>query len=215
MGAKMASSKSNASYDTLISLRNKLTRLNGVITPEAINRLEDELGGIFAIAKTHHYKQGQKYGHLASAIPKPKYRLVIGNVTWIHTIPANPGAYSMAALAIRNAAPLQEQYVAEHKILMKSYNDYLGVKEAGKDLILYAEGNGALAPLKTQYIGFGDSTVLSMIDHPHQKMAIKMTTVQKHEYKATGYNNPWDQPQASLRISCSSTGSRCHLATMA
>jgi hypothetical protein len=54
----MASSKNNASYNTLISLCNKLTCLLGVITPEAINRLKDELGGIFTVAKTHHYKQG-------------------------------------------------------------------------------------------------------------------------------------------------------------
>jgi hypothetical protein len=53
----MASSKSNASYDTLISLRHKLTCLNRVITLEAVNRLKDELGGIFMVTKTHHYKQ--------------------------------------------------------------------------------------------------------------------------------------------------------------
>jgi hypothetical protein len=116
----MASSKNNASYDTLISLRDKLTSLNGVITLEAANRLKDELGSIFIVTNTHHYKQGQKHGHLASAIPKPKYRLVIGNVTCTHTVPADPGTYSMQALAIGNAAALQEQYVAEHKLLMKS-----------------------------------------------------------------------------------------------
>ncbi len=168
-----------------------------MITPETVNRLKDELGGIFTVTKTHHYEQGQKYGHLASAIPKPKYWLVIGNTRWTHTIPADPGAYSMQALAIGNAAALREQYVAEHKILMKSYNDYLGIQEAGKDLILYAAGNDALAPLKKQYIGFGNSTVLSMINHLRQKTAIKMTTVQKHKYKATGYNNPWD-PTTSI-----------------
>ncbi len=68
----MTTSKSNAVYDMLISLCNKLTCLNGVITPEAVNKLKDELGGIFMVTKTHHYKQGQKYGHLASAIPKQK-----------------------------------------------------------------------------------------------------------------------------------------------
>jgi hypothetical protein len=31
---------------------------------------------------------------------------------------------------------------------MKSYNNYLGVEEAGKDLILYAAGGDALAHLK-------------------------------------------------------------------
>ena len=55
----MASSKSNKSYDMLISLCNKLTRLNGVITPEAVDKLEDKLGGIFTVTKTHHYEQGQ------------------------------------------------------------------------------------------------------------------------------------------------------------
>jgi hypothetical protein len=103
----------------------------------------------------------------------------------------------MAALAVRNTVTLHEQYVAEHKILLKSYNDYLGVKEAGKELILYAAGNDALAPLKKQYIGFGDSMVLSMIDHLPLKMAIKMTTAQKCKYKTTGYNNPWD-PTTSI-----------------
>ena len=53
----MASFKSNASYDTLISLHGKLMHLNGVIIPEAINRFKDELGRIFTVAKRHHYKQ--------------------------------------------------------------------------------------------------------------------------------------------------------------
>jgi len=57
-------SKSNEAYDMLISLRDKLTRLNGVITPEAADKLEDELGGIFTVAKTHHYIQGKKYGRV-------------------------------------------------------------------------------------------------------------------------------------------------------
>jgi hypothetical protein len=66
--------------------------------------------------------------------------------------------------------------VAEHNILMKSYNDYLGVKEAGKDLILYAAGDDTLTPFEKQYIDFGNSTVLLMINHLHQKTAMKMTT---------------------------------------
>jgi len=56
--------------------------------------------------------------------------------------------------------------------------------------MLYAVGDNALAPLKKLYIGFGDTTVLGMIDHLRLKMAIKMTTAQKHEYRTTGYNTP-------------------------
>jgi hypothetical protein len=168
-----------------------------VITPEAVNKLKDELGGIFTVTKTHHYKQGQKYGHLASAVPEPKYRLIIGDAAWAHTMPGNPGAYSQAALGIGNSAALQEQHMAEYKILQKSYNDYLGVDEAGKELILYAVDDNVLAPLKKLYIGFGDSTVLKMINHLHLKTLIKMTTAQKHKYKTMGYNNPWD-PTTSI-----------------
>jgi hypothetical protein len=193
----MTSPTSHDAYDTLISLRDKLTRLNGVITPEAVDKLEDELGGIFTVAKTHHYDQGQKYGHLASAIPESKYRLVIGNATWTHTVPLDPGAYSADALAAGNAAATREQFVAQHKIEQKSYRDYLSVEEAGKELILYAVGDDAVAPLKKQYIGFGDTTVLQMIDHLRLKTAIRMTTAQKFEYKTNGYNSPWD-PTTSI-----------------
>ncbi len=38
----MSSSALHDAYDTLISLRDKLTRLNGVITPEAVDKLEDK-----------------------------------------------------------------------------------------------------------------------------------------------------------------------------
>jgi hypothetical protein len=45
----MMTAKSNGAYNTLISLRDKLTRLNGVITPEAVDKLEYELSKIFTV----------------------------------------------------------------------------------------------------------------------------------------------------------------------
>jgi hypothetical protein len=193
----MSSLPSNEAYNMLINLWDKLTHLNGVITQEAINKLEDELGGIFTVAKTHHYTQGQKYGHLASAIPKSKYRLIIGNITWTHTVPTDSGAYSADALNAGNVAATRKQFVAQHKIKQKSYMDYLNIEEAGKELILYAIGNDAVDPLKKQYIGFGDMTVLAMINHLRLKMAIRMTTAQKYEYMMNRYNSPWD-PTTSI-----------------
>ena len=161
----MSPSKSSRAYETLINLRDKMTRLNGVITPEAVDRLKDELGGIFTVVKTHHYEQGQKYGHLASAIPEAKYHLVIADPTWTHMVPGNPGPYSAAALLPGTLAAQREQLVATHKVTIESHASYLKVEEAGKELILYAIGDDALAPLKKQYIGFGDETVLTMIVH--------------------------------------------------
>ncbi len=192
-------SKSSSAYETLIGVRDKITRLNGIITPENVDKLEDELGGVCTIIKTHHYTEGQKYGHLASVIPQAKYRIVITDAAWawVHTAPVDPGAYWAATLGVGNAAAQREQLVAEHKQLQASYASYLGVEEAGKELILYAVGADALAPLKKRYIGFGDSTILTMMDHLHQKTAIKMTTAQKFEYKTNGYSEPWD-PTTSI-----------------
>ena len=160
-----ASVKSSSAYDTLIRIRDKITRLNGNLTPETADKLEDELGGVCTLTKTHHYRDVQQHGHLASIIPEAKYRIVIGNNPWTHVAPADPGAYSAAILGIGNTAAQREQFVAEPKVLQASYANYLGVEEAGKDLILYAVGDNAMAPLKNQYIGFGDTTILGMLNH--------------------------------------------------
>jgi hypothetical protein len=66
------------------------------------------------------------------------------------------------------------------------------MQEAGKELILYGIGDNALAPLKKQYINFGDATIHSMIKHLCKKTSIKMTTSQKYNYKTEGYKKPWD-----------------------
>jgi hypothetical protein len=127
----MSSSASHDAYNTLISLQDKLTCLNGIITPEAIDKLKDKLGGIFTVMKTHHCNQGQKYGHLASVIPESKYRLIMGNAAWTHMVPTNPGAYSANALTAGIAAAMCKQFVVQHKIKQKSYRDYLSIEEAG------------------------------------------------------------------------------------
>jgi hypothetical protein len=87
--------------------------------------------------------------------------------------------------------------VVQHKIKQKSYRDYLNLEEVGKELILYAVGKDAVAPLEKQYIRFGNTAVLAMIDHLHLKTAMRMTTAQKYEYKTNGYNTPWD-PTTSI-----------------
>jgi hypothetical protein len=79
-----------------------------------------------------------------------------------------------------------------------AYTKYLGEQEAGKELLLYGVGDDALAPLKKQYINFGNATIHSIILHLREKTAIKMTTSQKFEYKAEGYGKQWD-PTTSIR----------------
>jgi len=83
----------------------------------------------------------------------------------MYTAPDNPGAYAVAALAPGVSTAQREQLVAQHKEEQTAYTDYLGSQEAGKEILIYGVGNDALAPLKKQYINFGDSTIHSMILH--------------------------------------------------
>ena len=47
------------------------------ITPEAIDILEEELGGVATTIKSYHYKGGRTNGHLAVIIPQDEYRTII------------------------------------------------------------------------------------------------------------------------------------------
>ena len=71
-----------------------------------------------------------------------------------------------------------------------TYANYLGTQEAGKELLLYGVSADALAPLKKQYINFGNATIHSMILHLQEKTEIKMTILQKYKYKTEGYKTP-------------------------
>ncbi len=181
----------------LVAQKDAITKITGIITPESIDTLENELGGAFTIVKSTHFFVGQRYGFLASVIPQEKYRVVISNPAWVYVAPANPSAYSAAALVAGVSAAQQEQLVAQHKEAQTTYANYIGAQEAGKELLLYGVGADGLASLKKQYINFGNATIHSMILHLREKTAIKMTMSQKYEYKTEGYKTPWD-PTTSI-----------------
>ncbi len=125
-----------------------VTRIPGVITPEAIDNLKDEIREIFIILKSTHFVEGQRYGYLACVIPEAKYQLMIANNTWMYAPPANWGEYAAAALNVGVSTAHQEQLVANYKEEQVSYTKYLGAQEAGKELVLYVVGDDVLAPLK-------------------------------------------------------------------
>jgi hypothetical protein len=187
----------NGAYKLLVAQKDSITRIEGVITPEAIDNLENELGRAFTILKSTQFADGERYGYLATVILQDKYRIVIGNPAWTYKVPVNPGSYTAAALVAGVSAAQRKQIIAQHKERQLSYTQYLGLQEAGKELLLYGVGDDALAPLKKLYINFGDATILSMIEHLCTKIAIKMTTLQKYDYKTEGYRKPWD-PTTSI-----------------
>ncbi len=181
----------------LVAQKDTITKITGIITLESIDTLENKLGGAFTILKSTHFNEGQRYGFLDTVIPQAKYHIVINDPTWVYAAPGNPGVYAAAALGANISAAQRKQIVARHKEEQTSYADYLGAQEAGKELLLYGVGDDALAPLKKQYINFGDATIHSMILHLQEKTAIKMTTSQKFEYKFEGYAKQWD-PTTSI-----------------
>jgi hypothetical protein len=181
----------------LVTQKDTITKITGIITPKFVDTLKNKLGGAFTILKSTHFKEGQRYGFLATVIPKAKYSIVINNPTWVYAAPGNLGAYAAAALGANVSAAQRKQIVAHHKEEQTLYANYLIAQEAGNKLLLYGVGNNALAPLKKQYITFGDATIHSMILHLQEKMAIKMTTSQKFEYESEGYGKQWD-PTTSI-----------------
>ncbi len=77
----------------LVAQKDAITKITGIIMPESINGLENELGGAFTKLKSTHFEEGQRYGFLATVIPQEKYRIVISDAAWVYEAPANPGAY--------------------------------------------------------------------------------------------------------------------------
>ena len=105
----------------LVAQKDAITRITGIITPESIDGLENELGGAFTKLKSTHFAEGQRYGFLATVIPQEKYRIVISDAAWAYAAPGNPGAYAAAALAPGVSAAQREQLVAQHKEEQTAY----------------------------------------------------------------------------------------------
>ncbi len=144
----------------LVTQKDTIKKITGIITPESIDNLENKLGGALTFLKSTHFNEGQQYGFLATVIPQAKYRIVINDPTWVYLAPGNAGVYAAAALGANVSVAQRKQIVARHKEEQTSYADYLGAQEAGKELLLYGVGDDALAPLKssTSILGTPQST---------------------------------------------------------
>jgi len=117
----------------LVTQKDAITRITGIITPESIDGLENELGGAFTKLKSTHFAEGQRYGFLATVIPEEKYHIVISDATWNYAAPGNPSAYAATALIAGVSTAQREQLVAHHKEEQTAYADYLGSQEGEKN----------------------------------------------------------------------------------
>jgi hypothetical protein len=73
----------NRAYEILVTQKDAITKITGIITPKSIDILENELGGAFNVLKSTHFAKGERYGYLACVTPEEKYRIIIGDPTWV------------------------------------------------------------------------------------------------------------------------------------
>ena len=68
-------SQQELTYNSLIAMH--VTKFHGNPEPEDLDQLEEELCVIATSAKTTHFTQGLKFGHLAMILTEAKYRAII------------------------------------------------------------------------------------------------------------------------------------------
>ena len=66
------------------------------------------------------------------------------------------------------------------------------MREAGKELIVYAVGDNQLAALNKKFVGYGASSMLDMMYFLRDKTVIVMSLDEKQDFKNQIYNMPWD-----------------------
>ena len=177
--------------DTIVAQVNKITKIHGDITPSQIDALEEEIGSILTGIKSNHFKEGQKYGHLAVILREATYRTVIGDATRAYVEPADHGAYNITAATNTNTGQrAQQEKVHERK--NDDYQVFLGVEEGARELIVHAVGEDVVIALKERYIKYSGKSPQEMMKYLRDKACVKLTELEKEIMKSDGLKQPWD-----------------------
>jgi hypothetical protein len=65
-------SSKNGAYEILVTQKDAITKITGIITSESMDTLENELGGAFTILKSANFAKGEQYGYLTCIIQEGK-----------------------------------------------------------------------------------------------------------------------------------------------
>ena len=153
--------------------------------------LEESIGEILTKHKAYHFTRGTYFGHLAVILTEGKYRDAIKDQTFVYVSPTDQGTYGPNAGNNMNADQWAQEET-EHKRKNVSYEVYLCVVEACQDLIIYAVGDSAVAPLKERYVKYGHCSPHAMMKHLRENLCVKMTTMEKDTFKQSKYLTKWD-----------------------
>ena len=178
-------------HKAITSETDKVTKIVDAITPEGLDMLEESIGEILMNQKAYHFIRGTDFGHLAVILTEEKYRDAINDQIFVYAAPTDHGAYNNNSGNNMNATQrVQEE--AEHRRKNVRYEVYLGVAEACRNLIIYAVGDSAVAPLKERYVKYGRRLPQAIMKHLRDKSCVKMTTMEKDTFKRSKYLTKWD-----------------------
>ena len=169
--------------ETINAQKDKITRIFGNITQEGIKNLEEEISAILVDVKSDHFKEVRINGHLSVIIPVEEYRTIIGDNAWTYNPPVDIDAYnptSYNAIAAVRAVKGEER-----KRKLASLETFNGTFEGAKDLIIYGVGEYSVVEINQQYVVYGGVTPKKMMQHIRDKTCIKMTMLDKSNFKKT------------------------------
>ena len=104
--------------DSIIAQKDQITQIIGEITPESIDNLEEEVGGVAATVKSYHFDSGIDNGHLAVIIPQADYRIIIEDDGWEYEPPEELEEYDAAAVTatVAQRAVIEAQHMYHHHL---------------------------------------------------------------------------------------------------
>ena len=153
----MVAPTSTTTWDAITAQKDCVTRILGNITPEAIDDFEEELGGILVRCKSHHFPQGQNFGHLPVILGEERMQTIYNNTMYTYDVPINQGPYDTTIVRNTGKGVRSEAEAICNRLNSNSLM-YEGVCMGTDKVIIYATGEDAVVSLKQRYIGFGNTT---------------------------------------------------------
>ena len=161
-----------------------LTRIIGLPTYDTIKKVNDELSQ--NAASVHTDLGGGNHGFLALTV-KPTIYATISATAF--TAPTNPAVPNLAGLTGAQISAANRRYDDDRK----KFSDYIALQNALKKQLTAAVEDIYLEAISAPYVGFGNLTILQMLDHLYDVYAkILPDDLVKNTEKMS---SPWDPNQ--------------------
>jgi hypothetical protein len=184
---------------TALLMTKPVTRIHGRPERNQIDVLEKEVARIVSSTKTTRFPQGNKYGHLVMIVGETAYKNIIGDATFIFTIPTDAGAYDTVTIVdtIASNAAAKAQAEAVHKRRQGEYYKWTAVESAARQLIVGAIDDELLVELVDEWVQYEGHTPAAIIQFLRDHVCLPATTEDQLALQAK-LIEPWDQTENLL-----------------